>query len=103
METLLDNAIVLHGRRARRTARHYGPGYDYGRRTPTPGEPIPPWLDEVRLRVAPFARITPDKLEEALVQHYPKGSNSNGGSACSRDDCRAPPPLTLSESLPDWY
>jgi alkylated DNA repair protein (DNA oxidative demethylase) len=33
--------IVLHGAAARRSGRHFGLDYDYQRRTPQPGEPIP--------------------------------------------------------------
>ena len=32
--------IVMRGQAARRTARHYGFGYDYQTRTPQPGEPV---------------------------------------------------------------
>jgi DNA oxidative demethylase len=56
--------IVLHGQAARRTARHYGLGYDYDARTPKPGEPIPDWIDLPRARAA----------VEVLVQHYPVGA-----------------------------
>jgi alkylated DNA repair protein (DNA oxidative demethylase) len=66
--------IVLHGQAARRTARHYGLGYDYGTREPTPGEPIPEWLDPVRARLAELAGREPAELVEALVQRYPEGS-----------------------------
>src|SRR5215203_3177668 len=62
--------IVMHGQAARRTARHYGLGYDYESRTPQPGEPIPDWLEPVRRRAAELAGEAP----EALVQHYPPGS-----------------------------
>jgi DNA oxidative demethylase len=66
--------IVLHGRAARRTARHFGLDYDYGARTPQPGEPIPAWLLPVRARAAELASRRPDELVEILVQHYPLGS-----------------------------
>jgi alkylated DNA repair dioxygenase AlkB len=66
--------IVMHGQAARRTARHYGLGYDYESRTPRPGEPIPEWLAVVRERAAALAGEHPDALVEALVQHYPAGA-----------------------------
>jgi alkylated DNA repair dioxygenase AlkB len=59
---------------ARRTARHYGLGYDYGARAPQPGEPLPEWLLPVRARAATLAREEPEALVEALVQRYPPGS-----------------------------
>jgi alkylated DNA repair dioxygenase AlkB len=66
--------IVIHGQAAKRTARHYGLGYDYESRTPQPGEPIPAWLDGARARLATLAGHEPGDLVEALVQRYPEGS-----------------------------
>jgi alkylated DNA repair protein (DNA oxidative demethylase) len=66
--------IVLHGRAARRTARHYGLGYDYESRTPQPGEPVPGWLLPVRRRAAGLAGEEPEALVEVLVQRYPPGA-----------------------------
>jgi alkylated DNA repair dioxygenase AlkB len=66
--------IVMHGQAARRTARHYGLGYDYESRTPQPGEPIPEWLLPVRQRAADLAGDEPDELVEVLVQRYPPGA-----------------------------
>jgi DNA oxidative demethylase len=66
--------IVMHGREARRTARHYGLGYDYESRTPQPGEPIPDWVLPVRERAAELAGEDPEDLVEVLVQRYPEGS-----------------------------
>jgi alkylated DNA repair protein (DNA oxidative demethylase) len=66
--------IVMHGRTARRTARHYGLSYDYQTREPRPGEPIPDWLGPARERAAELAGHAPEELVEALVQQYPAGS-----------------------------
>jgi alkylated DNA repair protein (DNA oxidative demethylase) len=66
--------IVMHGRAARRTARHYGLGYDYESRTPQPGEPVPEWLLPVRRRAADLAAEEPEDLVEILVQRYPAGA-----------------------------
>src|SRR3954470_9213813 len=73
LETLRFDPIVLHGREARRTGRHFGLDYDYGARTPMPGEPVPDWLLPVRARAAALARHDPEELEEILVQRYPPG------------------------------
>src|SRR5215212_57368 len=67
-------AIVMHGQEARRTARHYGLGYDYESRTPQPGEPVPDWLLPVRRRAAELAGEDPEALAEILVQRYPPGA-----------------------------
>jgi DNA oxidative demethylase len=66
--------IVLRGQTARRTARHYGLGYDYGARTPEPGEPMPGWLEPTRRLAGGLAGMPPEDLVEALVQHYPVGA-----------------------------
>jgi alkylated DNA repair dioxygenase AlkB len=64
----------MHGQAARRTARHYGLGYDYESRAPQPGEPVPEWLLPVRRRAADLAGEEPDELVEVLVQRYPPGA-----------------------------
>jgi DNA oxidative demethylase len=74
LETLRFDPIVLHGREAKRTARHYGLDYDYESRTPKPGEPAPDWLLPARAHAAELAGVEPDELAEILVQHYPPGA-----------------------------
>jgi DNA oxidative demethylase len=66
--------IVIHGQAARRTARHFGLGYDYQTRRPEPGEPLPVWLESLRNRCAALAGLASDELVETLVQRYPAGS-----------------------------
>src|SRR3954470_21193370 len=73
-EELRWDPIVIRGQAARRTARHYGLGYDYEARTPQPGEPAPEWLEPVRALAAGFAGFEPEELVEILVQRYPPGS-----------------------------
>jgi alkylated DNA repair protein (DNA oxidative demethylase) len=72
--SLRFDPIVLHGRAARRTARHFGLGYDYGARKPEHGEPIPDWLEPARGLAAQLAGVSADDLVEALVQRYPVGA-----------------------------
>jgi alkylated DNA repair dioxygenase AlkB len=74
METLRFDAIVLRGQEARRTARHFGLGYDYETRTPQPGEPLPDWLEPARQLAGALAGRAPEEFVEALVQRYPPGS-----------------------------
>jgi alkylated DNA repair dioxygenase AlkB len=74
LEPMEFDPIVMHGQAARRTALHFGLGYDYGTRTPKPGEPIPDWLLPARAHAAELAGHEPDELVEALVQRYPPGS-----------------------------
>jgi alkylated DNA repair dioxygenase AlkB len=73
-ETLEWEAIVIRGQAARRTARHYGLGYDYESRTPRPGEPIPDWIEPPRRAAAELAGVSSEELVEVLVQRYPEGS-----------------------------
>ena len=72
--SLRFDPIVLHGRAARRSGRHFGLDYDYEARTPQPGEPVPDWLLAVRERAAALAGHEPEELVEILVQRYPEGS-----------------------------
>jgi DNA oxidative demethylase len=73
-ETLRWDPIVIRGQAARRTARHYGLGYDYESRAPRPGEPIPEWIEPARRAGAKLAGVTASELVEVLVQRYPLGS-----------------------------
>jgi DNA oxidative demethylase len=73
-ETLRFDPIVIRGQAARRTARHFGVGYDYDSREPRPGEAIPSWLDPARDAAAALAGASPAELVEALVQRYPPES-----------------------------
>lgn len=74
LETLRFDPIVIRGQAARRTARHFGLGYDYESRTPSPGEPIPEWLEPARRAAAELANVEPQELVEILLQRYPAES-----------------------------
>src|SRR5262249_14015042 len=74
LAVLRFHPIVLRGQTARRTARHFGLGYDYRARTPEPGEPMPGWLEPARRLAGGLAGTRPEDLVEALVQHYPVGA-----------------------------
>jgi alkylated DNA repair dioxygenase AlkB len=73
-KALRFDPIVIRGQAARRTARHFGLGYDYESRTPRPGEPIPEWLEPARRAAAKLADVEPQELVEILVQRYPAES-----------------------------
>jgi alkylated DNA repair dioxygenase AlkB len=73
-ETLRWDPIVIRGQAARRTARHFGLGYDYESRAPRPGERIPEWIEPARRAAAHLADIDVEELVEVLVQRYPPGS-----------------------------
>jgi alkylated DNA repair dioxygenase AlkB len=73
-DTLRWDPIVIRGQAARRTARHYGLGYDYESRAPRPGEPIPEWIEPARRAAAELAGVASAELVEVLVQRYPPAS-----------------------------
>jgi DNA oxidative demethylase len=67
----------MHGVVARRTARRYGFGYDYNRRSVVPGgvEPLPAWLLSLRERCgAALTGTTGEEFAQALVQRYLPGA-----------------------------
>jgi alkylated DNA repair protein (DNA oxidative demethylase) len=75
IEALEFGEIRMHGVVAKRTARHFGFDYDYERRgLITDAEPIPNWLEPVRVKAAALAGVQPEELVEALVQRYPEGA-----------------------------
>jgi alkylated DNA repair dioxygenase AlkB len=74
LEDLRFDPIVMHGQAARRTARHFGLGYDYERRQPEAGEQPPGWLEDLRARAAGLVGLEAEELVEMLVQRYPVGS-----------------------------
>jgi DNA oxidative demethylase len=77
LRTLTDlrfDPIVIRGQAARRTACHFGLGYNYLTRQPEPGEPLPGWLEPLRDRCGALAGVARDELVETLVQRYPPGS-----------------------------
>ena len=73
-ETLRWDPIVIRGQAARRTARHFGLGYDYESRAPQAGEAIPAWIEPARRAAAQLADVDVEELVEVLVQRYPPGS-----------------------------
>jgi DNA oxidative demethylase len=75
IERLDFNEIRMHGVVAKRTARHFGLGYDYERRgVIEDADPIPDWILPVRRRAADLAGLLPAELVEVLVQRYPEGA-----------------------------
>jgi alkylated DNA repair dioxygenase AlkB len=66
--------LEMHGVVARRRVIHFGMGYDYGRRAPTQGDPIPRWLLPLRRRVADRTAVPDASWQEILVTEYPPGA-----------------------------
>lgn len=66
--------LRLHGRAARRTARHFGTSYDLQDRRTGPAPDPPPELQRIRARAADAAGIDAEEFREMLVLRYPAGS-----------------------------
>ncbi|HEX7168393.1 MAG TPA: alpha-ketoglutarate-dependent dioxygenase AlkB [Acidimicrobiales bacterium] len=66
--------VVMHGRPARRTVRHFGLSYDYQRFTVAPTDPLPADLEWLRTRAAHVSGVAEDRLVEVLVTRYPPGA-----------------------------
>jgi alkylated DNA repair dioxygenase AlkB len=66
--------VRMHGQVARRRVRHYGLDYAYEPAAISPGDPLPPWLTDLRRRAAELIARAPDELVECLLTHYPAGA-----------------------------
>jgi DNA oxidative demethylase len=73
-DTLQWKEVETGDQAARRSARHFGLGYDYERRSTHADEPIPSWLDPIRRVAATLAGLQPEELVEVLLQRYPVGA-----------------------------
>ncbi len=74
LEGLDYREVVMHGRAAKRTVRHFGLDYDYQSRDAVPGDPLPEELEFVRERAAGLAEREPEELVQILITRYPAGA-----------------------------
>lgn len=74
MTELEFHEIRIHGQIAKRTAKHFGYGYDFEKRDLIPGEPLPQQFQWLAERCAKLARVASHELVEVLFQHYPPGA-----------------------------
>lgn len=58
----------------KRLTRSFGWTYDFQTGRFAPGDPMPEWLDTLRVRAANFAGIEPEKIEQALIIQYGMGA-----------------------------
>lgn len=68
------SAVEMRGVVARRRTVHYGWTYGYYARRTEPGPPLPPFLTELRTRLAAWAGIAAELFVEALLTEYPAGA-----------------------------
>jgi DNA oxidative demethylase len=71
IETVEFHEVVMHGRAAKRTVRHYGYQYNYDSWRAEPTDPLPEDLLPLRDRCAGLADVAARDLVEALVTRYP--------------------------------
>ena len=74
LERIDYREVVMHGRAAKRTVRHFGLDYDYQSRELVPADPFPAELEWLRERCAELAERRPDELVQVLVSRYPPGA-----------------------------
>jgi alkylated DNA repair protein (DNA oxidative demethylase) len=74
LERIEYREVVMHGRAAKRTVRHFGLDYDYQSRETVPTDPYPEELEWLRARSAALAQRAPDELVQVLVSRYPPGA-----------------------------
>jgi alkylated DNA repair dioxygenase AlkB len=59
---------------AKRRIVSYGGRYDFGNNELLPAAPVPPFLHELRTRLAAWAEVAPDALEHATLAEYSPGA-----------------------------
>jgi DNA oxidative demethylase len=64
----------FHGWTGKRLTRTFGWRYDFDDASFAPAEPIPEWLEPLRVRAAAFAGVPPDALVHALLVRYDPGA-----------------------------
>src|SRR5215208_6359021 len=78
LQDLLDaldfRPVVMRGRTARRSVRHFGLEYSYQRRELAPADPLPEEMLRLRDRCALLMRRDPQDLVQVLVGRYPAGA-----------------------------
>lgn len=71
IDPLVFNEVRMRGVVAKRTVIHYGWNYRYDEWKIEPTEPILPFLEPLRARVAHRLALPPVDLAEVLVSRYP--------------------------------
>ncbi|HUH84631.1 MAG TPA: alpha-ketoglutarate-dependent dioxygenase AlkB [Stellaceae bacterium] len=64
----------FHGYLGKRRVVSFGWRYDYGGNALRESEPMPPFLEPLRVRAARFAGLAPDALQQAMVTEYAAGA-----------------------------
>jgi alkylated DNA repair dioxygenase AlkB len=64
----------FHGYLANRRVVSFGLRYDYGARSVTSADPMPPFLQPLRARIAELAGVAPEAFVQALINEYAPGA-----------------------------
>jgi len=73
-EVMDFESVVMHGRAARRSVRHFGVVYDFDTWRIRSAEPVPVYLHDTRDRTAALAGLPAEEFQQALVTRYPPGA-----------------------------
>jgi alkylated DNA repair dioxygenase AlkB len=74
LEELDFHPVVMRGRTARRSVRHFGLEYSYQRKELAPADPLPEEMLWLRDRCAQSMERDPELLVQVLVGRYPAGA-----------------------------
>ncbi|MBV8745242.1 MAG: alpha-ketoglutarate-dependent dioxygenase AlkB [Xanthobacteraceae bacterium] len=74
VEALSFQPFDFHGFLAKRHVAWFGWRYDYAGGELRGSEPIPPFLLPLRARAAAFARLSPESLQQVLINKYAPGA-----------------------------
>src|SRR6516225_4754560 len=74
VEALSFQPFDFHGFLAKRHVAWFGWRYDYAGGHLRDSEPIPPFLLPLRARAAAFAGISPESLQQVLINQYAPGA-----------------------------
>ncbi len=74
IETLSFQPFDFHGFLAKRHVAWFGWRYDYAGGQLRDSEPIPPFLFPLQARAAAFAGVSPESLQQVLINQYAPGA-----------------------------
>lgn len=74
IEAIDFHAVTMRGQTARRTVRHFGLDYGYGRGEVVPTDPLPAEMTWLLERCAALMEREPEDLVQVLVSRYPPGA-----------------------------
>lgn len=86
LSTLELKPFEFHGHLGNRLVTAFGLRYDYAKRTVEPAEALPPFLAELRKKVASFAGRPTEDFRQSGVNQYPPGAGISSLRALIRSN-----------------